>query len=181
MIPTFSIFTGLSTIGSKAKIDIVDPDDGNIIHTDPNSLITDFNADLTLNGDLKASTISPMIFQGSDISSISTLTSAQSGTRFSIFQTSGYTITLPAPAAGLNYKFLMNTTGAFTVSITDPISSLIGTLSNPVDTIIISAATSLNFVASTANAGDTIEVYGNGTSWFCKAVTGDAGGITITP
>ena len=181
MVPMFSIFSGLSTIGPKTKIDIVDPNDGNIIHIDPNLLVVDFNANLTLNNTLKVNSISPMIFQGAGISAATTLTQAQSGARFSVFQTSAYTITLPSPGIGLNYKFFLNTTGAFAVSIIGPTASLIGTLSNPADTIIIGTSTSLNFVASTANVGDTIEVYGDGTAWLCRAVTGDVGGITITP
>jgi len=53
-------------------------------------------------------------FQAGSISGTTTLTTAQSGTWFQVSQTNPtYTITLPAPSAGLSYKFILITAAAF--------------------------------------------------------------------
>ena len=108
----------------------------------------------------------------------------ESGTTFYLSAVGGFTSTLPAPAAGLKYKFIVKTapTTAYIITTTSGSNLLYGFISDTTGADPItyfSAQDTLNFVASTSPIGDVIEVESDGTRWYCKATSGADGGITV--
>ena len=121
-------------------------------------------------------------FNAAAIAAVTGVTSAQSGTWFTVAQTSAYAITLPTPpTAGLYYKFAVITAGAFAVTISNGSAHLFGTIVNDVTSVLPATGTTLTLVSGAAAVGDTIEIYGlDATHYLVKAVASAAGGITIT-
>jgi hypothetical protein len=95
----------------------------------------------------------------------------------------GFTSTLPAPAAGLKYTFIVATapTTAYIITTDSGDNILEGTFLDIVGELEpISAQDTFNFVASTSLVGDSLEVESDGTSWFCMAFSKADGGITVS-
>lgn len=118
------------------------------------------------------------------------LTAGQSG---SIVYISGSTtasasITLPAPTAGLNFKFVLTAVadGTHTTTISDGNSHLSGNLIGLAAGAVItkvSNATNLISSANAANAvvGDYADVFSDGSKWYVRAISGGtANGWTAT-
>jgi hypothetical protein len=92
------------------------------------------------------------------ITTTRTLTSADSGGCFSIAKTGAYAITLPTPAQGMRFKFLVLDTGANIVTISDGAAHLYGAVSVAnVSTAMTGTTISL---ASGNSVGDWIEFEG---------------------
>jgi hypothetical protein len=111
------------------------------------------------------------------------LTAAESGSVFFLNSATGFASTLPAPAAGLTFKFVVSTqptSGNHTV-VTNGGSNVIEGMADVNSTLVLAAnEDSINFVASTAIVGDWVEVVSDGTSWFVTGQSGATGGITFT-
>jgi hypothetical protein len=109
------------------------------------------------------------------------LAAADSGGVFSIAQTSTYGITLPAPAQGLSYKFVLVAAGAFTVTITATGAYLYGIHHVDGASVSINATTSIVFVSGTAVVGDIVELYGvDSTHWMARIHISATGGVTTS-
>lgn len=120
------------------------------------------------------------------ITAAATLTAANSGKIYFINNATGFAITLPAPAAGLNFTFIVNTpptTGNHTI-ITN------GTTQKVLKGLIVCSAsevgdssaggTTLTFVANQAVAGDRVEMVCDGTVWYFVGHAKVTAGLTIT-
>ena len=120
-------------------------------------------------------------FQSAAIAGVTVVASAQSGTWFTVAQTSAYAITLPTPpTAGLYYKFAVITAGAFNVTVSNGSAHLFGTIVNDVTSVLPATGTTLTFASGATAVGDSVEIYGlDATHYFVKAVSSAAGGITI--
>ena len=120
-------------------------------------------------------------FNAAAIAGVTAVTSAQSGTWFTVAQTSAYAITIPdPPTAGLYYKFAVITAGAFDVTVSNGQAHLFGTIVNDVTSVIPATGTTLTVANGVAAVGDTIEIYGlDATHYLVKAVTSANGGITV--
>lgn len=112
-----------------------------------------------------------------------TLTAAQSGTVVFLGTTDGFEITLPAPAAGLNYKFIVSAAFANAnyvvktaagAAIIEGVVDVAGTL------VEADNEKQINFVATAENVGDWASVISDGTSWMLDGVALTAGAITVT-
>lgn len=114
-----------------------------------------------------------------------TLDVSDSGALILLNLAGGFTVTLPAPATGLTFDFLV---------VTAPTTAYI-ILSNPTDIIIGHVLSSsggaedteataggdvVNFVANTAVIGDRLHLVSDGTYWYARGTCAAAGGITIT-
>jgi len=111
------------------------------------------------------------------------ITVAESGKIFYLNAVGGFTSTLPAPAIGLNYKFIVSTapTTAYIITTNSSANILFGTFLDIVGELVyFSAQDTLNFVASTSLVGDFLEVESDGTNWYCVAKSGADGGITVS-
>ena len=114
-----------------------------------------------------------------------TVSLSQSGTIFQVpamNAASGLTITLPpvASAAGFNCKFTMLAVAASLVRVTSLAANVKSWVSQGVlgQTITGSAAATYAQFATTAVAGDHIDVICDGTSYIIKAYSNVATGIT---
>lgn len=93
-----------------------------------------------------------------DITEARTLTAADSGGVFSVDKQTAYAITLPTPAQGLKFKFMVLDTGANAVTISNSSAHLFGVVSvNNVSTAMTGTTLSL---ASGGSVGDWVEIEG---------------------
>ena len=111
-----------------------------------------------------------------------TVKSADHGKVFTLVTagTDGAAVTLPAPQAGLRFRFVTGAafaTTAWTIVATGAIvrGSVI------VDGAAVPAAdiTTITFAAAAETIGDFVEITSDGTSWFLEGVAEAAGGITV--
>lgn len=112
-----------------------------------------------------------------------TVTAEQTGTNFLLNLAAGIAITLPAPAAGLNYRF--TTAAAFATTNytigTDGGANIIeGSILVAGAIVDADARDTINFVATAENIGDFVDVWSDGTSWFVFGNALTAGGITFS-
>lgn len=108
-----------------------------------------------------------------------------SGKTFFLNLVGGFTVTLPAPALGLKFRFVVKLapTTAYII-VTDASANIIeGSITSPEVSALVSVvanADTINFVASLAVAGDWCEVESDGTSWFLSGQTFVQDGMTTT-
>ena len=115
----------------------------------------------------------------------STLTAAQSGTTFFLNSATEFVTTLPAPAAGLNYTFIVTAapSGAnYTVVTASSANIIKGQAVNAAGVAgdTGTADDTINFVDAQAVAGDQVTVISDGTYWYAKAFCAVAAGVTFT-
>jgi len=112
------------------------------------------------------------------------ITAAESGKTFFLDLVDGFTSTLPVPAAGLKYRFIVKTapTTAYIITTNADADILFGTVNEITTTagISVQAQDTLNFVASTSLIGDWIEFESDGTNWYVHGVTQVDNGITAS-
>lgn len=113
-----------------------------------------------------------------------TLTAEDNGKVFLLDAAAGATITLPAVADDLYFKFIITSAFATTnwVIASAEGDNISGTLLVNGAVVAASAEDFINFVATAETVGDHIEVFGDGTNsqWIVQGVGGAAGGITAT-
>lgn len=119
------------------------------------------------------------------LTAASTLTAAQSGTTFFLNAATEFATTLPAPAAGLRYTFIVKAapSGANYTIVTASSANIIKGQAYPASGAAGDTGTSddtINFVDAQAVAGDRVELYCDGTSWFAYAYCAVAAGVTFT-
>ena len=116
------------------------------------------------------------------VTTTNVITAAETGKTFYLNLAGGFTSTLPAPAIGLEYMFIVQTapTTAYIVT-TDSGANVIEGMADVNSTLVLAAnEDKINFAANTAIVGDWVSVKSNGTSWFVTGQSGAAGGITFT-
>lgn len=121
------------------------------------------------------------------VTTTNAITAAESGKTFYLNSATGFVSTLPAPALGLNYTFIIGatppTSGNHTV-VTNGNATIIqgqvdhnpnddpGTRGDDEDTI--------SFVASQAIEGDWVTVESDGTNWYVRGQSNVTEGVTLT-
>jgi len=125
-------------------------------------------------------------FRAETVITTKTLTAADSGKTLYLDLAGGFTTTLPAPAAGLKYKFVVKTapTTAYILVTNGSANIMIGGINElEVDTAddgpYIANGDTLNFVASTAVVGDYVDMESDGTSWYFHGQAKADGGISL--
>lgn len=119
------------------------------------------------------------------LTATSTLTAAQSGTTFFLSSATEFVTTLPAPAAGLAYTFIVAAapSGASYTVVTNASANIIkGQAVNAAGVAGDTGTTddTISFVDAQSVAGDQVYVISNGTSWFAYAMCAVAAGVTFT-
>ena len=119
------------------------------------------------------------------LTAASTLTTAQSNTIFFLSSATEFATTLPAPAAGLMYTFIVGAapSGASYTIVTASSANIIkGQAVNAAGVAgdTGTADDTISFVDGQAVAGDQVTVISDGTSWFAKAFCAVAAGVTFT-
>jgi len=116
------------------------------------------------------------------VTAANVITAAESGTTYFLNHATGFASTLPAPAAGLRYKFVVTTqpTSGNDTIVTDSGDNVIEGMADVDSTLVLAAnEDTINLVASTCIVGDWVEVVSDGTSWFVSGASGATGGITF--
>ncbi len=120
-----------------------------------------------------------------DTTGTNTITAAESGATFFLNSGTEFVSTLPAPAAGLHFDFIV---------VAAPSGANYTVVTNGSDNIIKGQASSaagdagdtgtaddtISFVSGQSLAGDRVHVVSDGTSWFAYAWTAVAAGVTFT-
>lgn len=119
------------------------------------------------------------------VTATNAITAAESGTTFFLNSATEFVSTLPAPALGLNYTFIVGAapSGASYTIVTNGSANIIkGMAVNAAgdagDTG--TADDTISFVDGQAVAGDRVYVVSDGTSWFAYGDSRVAAGITFT-
>ena len=119
------------------------------------------------------------------VTATNAITAAESGTTFFLNSATEFVSTLPAPALGLTYRFVV--TGApvgasYTIVTASSANIIKGMAVNAAgdagDTG--TADDTISFVDGQAVARDMVEVISDGTSWFAYGFSRVAAGITFT-
>lgn len=121
------------------------------------------------------------------LTSATTLTAADSGKTFFLNSATEFAVTLPAPAAGLNFNFFVAgapSGASYTVVTASAAQNLGGHVLTSdgaaADTETALTATTITFVDGASVIGDFARVISNGSGWFARCEAAVATGITIT-
>ena len=118
------------------------------------------------------------------VTTTNVITASESGTTFFLNAVGGFTSTLPAPAAGLNFKFVVKTapTTAYIITTNAGADVLYGVVVERAGTAGVAGAArdTVNFVASQAIIGDTYEFTCDGTNWYMKGIVDVAAACTFS-
>jgi len=111
-----------------------------------------------------------------------TLTAADSGKTIFLNAAGGGTVTLPALKAGVFFKFIIGATAPTTAWIVDSAEgdNISGVLTVNGALVAAVAEDQINFIASTAVSGDSIDLECDGTNWYVTGLGSAAGSITAT-
>jgi hypothetical protein len=120
-----------------------------------------------------------------ELTAASTLTAAQSGTIFFLNSATEFATTLPAPAAGVTFTFIVKAapSGASYTIVTASSANIIKGQAYPASGAAGDTGTAddtISFVDAQAVAGDMVILISDGTSWFAKAYCAVAAGVTFT-
>lgn len=111
------------------------------------------------------------------------LLASQSGMNVFLNAAAGFAITLPAPAAGLNYRFTVAAAFAttdFTVVTASGANVIFGGADVASSDVPADAEDTITFVASAETKGDYVHLWSDGTSWFVDGRGTSSGAITFT-
>lgn len=119
------------------------------------------------------------------VTSTNVITAAESGSTFFLNSVTEFVSTLPAVAAGLNFKFIVSAapSGASYTIVTDSSANIIiGKQVNSAGAAGDTGTTddTISFVDGQAVVGDYVDLYCDGTNWFAYAICAVAAGITFT-
>jgi len=112
----------------------------------------------------------------------STLTEAQSGKLFTLGTAGGFTTTLPLPAAGLKYDFVVKVapTTAYIIlssAVANIIEGGMATKADGAALVFAAASDTITFVANTSLIGDRVTLISDGTYWYATGYCATATGI----
>lgn len=144
---------------------------------------------LKYSSDTASTTRSVLTDYAEVLSAATTLTSLKSGSTFFLNSATEFAVTLPAPALGLRYRFIVSaapssasytvvTEGGCQVMAGHVLTSGFADSGSDVETT--ATGTTITFADGVAVVGDFAEVVSDGTSWFAHAVCAVEAGITIT-
>lgn len=118
------------------------------------------------------------------LSAARTLKAAESGRTLFLDLAGGFAVTLPPPAFGLKYSFIVKTapTTAYTVVTQGSSNIIVGLHMSAAAAGGDTGATddTISFVANQAVAGDKVEVVSDGAKWYAYAASKVLAGITFT-
>jgi hypothetical protein len=126
---------------------------------------------------------------GADIVALITtasVTPAQSGKIFTLGLAGGFTVTLPRPVAGLNYRFIVKVapTTAYIIATAGSANIMYGVVASAEDAAgsvgCAAASDTLTFVANKALIGDSVEIISDGTNWYVRGGCNVQDAITLT-
>lgn len=117
------------------------------------------------------------------VTAANVITAAESGTTFFLSKADGVASTLPAPAAGLRFKFinaLLLTSVGHTITTASNATIIQGSVLAAGVVVVGVAEDTITFVHTADSLGDWVEVISDGTSWFVTGEAAVTGGLTLT-
>jgi hypothetical protein len=121
------------------------------------------------------------------VTATNVIAASETGSTFFLNSATEFVSTLPAPAAGLRFRFIVTAApaGASYTIVTTGAAQIMGghvhsAASAAGDVETPAAGTTLTFVDGQAVAGDWAEFISDGTSWYCVVFTAVDAGATIT-
>lgn len=111
------------------------------------------------------------------------LSAGESGSNVMLNAAAGFAITLPAPQAGLKFRFTVAAafaTTSFTVVTSGSANVIEGGAIVAGDDVPAANEDTITFVDSAETVGDFVEVWSDGTSWFAFGRGTASGAITFT-
>lgn len=121
------------------------------------------------------------------VATTNVITAAETGTTFFLNLAGGFTSTLPAPALGLRYRFIVMTAPTTNYVIaTNGGANIMVVSVNELETDTTEDgpsdddADTLNFVANVALPGDYVDVFCDGTKWYALGQTRADGAVTTS-
>lgn len=171
-----------------------DTNDGFIKYNDAGTIRTVVNTDeaqTLTNKTLTSPTITGIVgstgtLSTESVTAANVIAASESGTTYFLNLAGGFASTLPAPAAGLHFRFIVGTapTTSYTITTNASANVIFGQVYCNAGTDEDSATTggedTISFVANTAVVGDQVDIVSDGTKWYFKGFCNATGGITIT-
>lgn len=119
------------------------------------------------------------------LTAASTISAEDNGSIFLLNSSTEFATTLPAPFLGAEYTFIVKAapSGASYTIVTGSSANVIKGLQNSVAGDAGDSGTAddtITFVDGQAVAGDKVELFSDGTSWFAYAISKVAAGVTFT-
>ena len=110
------------------------------------------------------------------VTATNVITAAESGTTYFLSALAGFASTLPAPASGLTFSFIVitaPTSNGYTILTNASANIMSGThdVTATGGGSAIALADTITLVANSAVAGDRVDVISNGTYWYVTAVS----------
>jgi hypothetical protein len=143
--------------------------------------------DITANGNLvgDGATVMTGVLRGSETVAAANndIAATESGTTYYLNAAGGFQSTLPAPAAGLNYKFVIVTApagGDYTVISNGTANIVYGLVTVNGAMVQAAAEDTITFSNGNAAIGDWVAVESDGTNWYVSGQGNAAGSITLT-
>ena len=118
------------------------------------------------------------------VTAANVITAAESGKTFFLNSATDFASTLPAPAAGLRYSFIVTTvagSSAHTI-VTDSGTNVIygGVATTDGNASVLGAAEDTISLTTSSIVGDRVDLISDGTNWYCEGLVSVAAGITFT-
>ena len=118
------------------------------------------------------------------VTTTNVITAAESGETFFLNAAGGFTSTLPAPALGLRYRFIVKTspTTSYVIVTTSSANIMYGMMEERAGTAGVAGSTedTFNFVGGQSIVGDWVEFQSDGTNWYYHGMVDIAAGNTVT-
>lgn len=147
------------------------------IHVDDGDVV--FDEDLTVKGALGYRDLTEVV------AATNVISADESGKVFFLNHATEFVSTLPAPAAGLHYTFIVANapeTDSYTIVTNASAKVIIGQVysSAGADSDTSTGGTTITFVNGQSVLGDSVDLFCDGTYWYARCFTDAAAGITIT-
>lgn len=117
------------------------------------------------------------------VTTTNVIAATENGRTYYLNAAGGFTSTLPAPALGLKFRFIIKTapTTAYIIVTTSGANLMYGMMEERAGTAGVAGAArdTFNFVANQAIIGDWVEFYSDGTNWYYHGMVDVAAGNTV--
>lgn len=118
------------------------------------------------------------------VTATNVIAAAESGTTYYLNAAGGFTSTLPAPAQGMKFRFIVKTapTTSYVITTNSGANILYGMMLERAGGAGVAGAAqdTFNFVANQAKIGDWVEFYSDGTNWYYHGMVDVAAGNTVS-
>lgn len=130
----------------------------------------------------------PGVAASETVTATNTITAEESGKTFFLSSATEFVSTLPAPAAGLRFKFIVAAApsgASYTIVTNASANVIVGAFASSADAggsmdSEASGGDTITFVDGQATLGDWVEVISDGTKWYATGISADEDAITIT-